>query len=246
MRNLFSLRPAAAALALLLSAGGASAHQVWIEQEADGARLYFGEFGDNLREISPGLLDKFSQMDAALVDAKGGERSLSAQKTGAFFALGASAGKGESIVAAEVGYPAFERKDGDKTIRTVWVPAARYVSDFAERTPSLALDIAPAGKTAEGAVAFKVTFRGQPLPKAKVALVALSGWSQEHRTDENGAFTATLPWKGAYVAEVAHTDKTPGERKGETHDQSMYVTSLSFVTDEGMPSPPAPPAAKPN
>ena len=43
----------------LAAAAPAAAHQIWLEQDARAARLYFGEFGDNLREASPGLLDKF-------------------------------------------------------------------------------------------------------------------------------------------------------------------------------------------
>jgi hypothetical protein len=40
------------AMAALLSfglIGSAAAHSVWIEREGDGARIYFGEFDENLR-----------------------------------------------------------------------------------------------------------------------------------------------------------------------------------------------------
>ena len=48
-------------LAALLSfglSGAAAAHSIWVEREGDGARIYFGEFDENLREASPGLLDR--------------------------------------------------------------------------------------------------------------------------------------------------------------------------------------------
>ena len=43
----------------LLMLGNVHAHHVWIEQEGNQATLYFGEFADNLREVSPGRLDRF-------------------------------------------------------------------------------------------------------------------------------------------------------------------------------------------
>ena len=47
-----------AAIAALSFAGSASAHHLWLEADGQGARLYFGEFDENLREASPGLLDR--------------------------------------------------------------------------------------------------------------------------------------------------------------------------------------------
>ncbi|MBU0724014.1 MAG: DUF4198 domain-containing protein [Alphaproteobacteria bacterium] len=232
-------------VAFALSASPASAHQVWIEQKDGGAQLYFGEFGDNLREVSPGLLDRFTKLDASLL-TNAGPRALTPEKGDKFFALDAKPGKSESIIAAETAYPAFERKEGEKTIRTVWTPAARYISDFSARTASLALDIVPTGKIEGGAIEMQVSFKGEPLPKAKVEVTALSGWARTHLTDEAGKFSITLPWKALYVAEVQHTDKTAGERAGEKYDAAMYVTSLSFIPAEGLDSPPPPPAAKPN
>jgi hypothetical protein len=46
--------------ALLAMVMPVQAHQIWIE-EADGQNgvVRFGVFGENLRDASPGLLDKF-------------------------------------------------------------------------------------------------------------------------------------------------------------------------------------------
>ena len=65
-----SMRVAALVLALLTTAS-AHAHQLWLEHNAQGTRLYFGEFGDNLREVSPGRLDKFVGLTAMHLSAKG-------------------------------------------------------------------------------------------------------------------------------------------------------------------------------
>jgi hypothetical protein len=65
-------------------------------------------------------------------------------------------------------------------------------ADFAEHAPILTLDIVPTGKPGS----LKVVYDGKVLGKAKLALKAESGWQRELRTDEQGAFTASLPWKG--------------------------------------------------
>ncbi|EKE76521.1 DUF4198 domain-containing protein [Oceanibaculum indicum] len=238
-------RLAAAFLAVTLSAGSAAAHQVWIEQQNGKASFYFGEFGYNLREISPGLLDRMPVPQAALA-GKDGTKPLSAAKGEKSITLDGTAGKGESITAAVTDYPAFERKNDGKTVRTVWTPAARYISGFDALQPSLALDIVPTGKMLDGKVEFQVTYKGKPLPKAEVEIVALSGWALTRRTGEDGTFAATFPWKGPYVIETKHKDETPGKRGAESYDAASYVTSLSFTTTEGLESPAAPPAAKPN
>ena len=72
MRSL--IRIATAAVALWLSTVAiASAHHIWLEVDGQNARIYFGEFGENLREASPGALDKL-QPQAKAVSASG-ERS---------------------------------------------------------------------------------------------------------------------------------------------------------------------------
>ncbi|MDM7947549.1 MAG: DUF4198 domain-containing protein [Oceanibaculum nanhaiense] len=245
MRPSTPLRLAAAILAMAVTAGSAAAHQVWIEQEGGKASFYFGEFGHNLREISPGLLDRMPVPQAVLA-GKDSKKPLTAAKGEKSIALNGAAGKGESITAAVTDYPAFERKRDDKTVRTVWTPAARFIAGFEARQPSLALDIVPTGKSVDGKVEFRVTYKGAPLPKAEVEIVALSGWGLERKTGEDGTFSAAFPWKGTYVIEVKHKDETPGKRGEESYDAASFVTSLSFATTEGLESPAAPAAAKPN
>lgn len=228
------------ATVLLAAAAGAQAHQIWIEQDAAGARLYLGEFADNLRESSPGMLDKFVQPTASLITAKGEQpAALSKQANG--FAIAARAIPGESLIAQELAYPSWERKQGDKIERHVWVPAARWVGDFAARAPQLTLDLVPTGQPGQ----FQVFYKGQPLPEAKVEVVAASGWSREVQADKSGVLSVGLPWKSAYALEAKHTDKGGVERAGQKFDVGVYVTTLSFSLPQGLESPPPPPAATP-
>jgi uncharacterized GH25 family protein len=219
----------------------ADAHHIWIEQDDKGLQMYFGEFGDNLREASPDLLDRFVQVTASHV-AGSTVTPLSVEKSAGAFVLSGKAGAGDSILVEETRYPIMERKAGDQTIRTLWVPAARYIGDFSGRNPGLTFDIIPIGQPGT----FKLVYKGQPLAKTKVEVIALSGWTRQVTTDAQGVFTVLLPWKGLYAIEARHTDRTPGSRGDEKYDAASFVTTLTFVHATGLDSPPAPPPAKPN
>jgi hypothetical protein len=238
---------ASAALALLGLANAAQAHQIWIEQPAGQktAIVRFGEFGDNLREASPGLLDKFGKPTATLLSAKG-EQAAAPQKTATGFALPFGAAAGDGIVAEDASYPLYTRKQGDTETRNRYYPAARLVTSLAAQQPKLALDLVPSGQPGE----FKLFFKGEPKAKTKVALVTQSGWSKEGHTDEQGVVKFDMPWQGTYVAEVSVNERAPGERQGaegvEKFESVSYVTSLTYVKSDGLAPLPAGPAAAPN
>jgi uncharacterized GH25 family protein len=232
---------AASAALLVLVPAAAPAHQIWIEADKNGAKLYFGEFAENVRESSPGYLDKFPGPTGAHLSSKG-EEKLSLSKTATAFVMPARVKKGESVIAEETNYPVMERKEGAKTTRTFWTPAARYVADFTAQQPRLTLDIVPTGKPGE----VQVVYRGQPLTKAEIAIVAASGWGLEKRTDEQGKASFPLPWKGSYLVKVRHVENTPGKRPAgpgqpeSTYDAASFATTLSFAMPSGLASPPAP------
>lgn len=233
----------------MLLLGSAQAHHVWIEQPAPGqkagnATFFFGEFGGNLREASPGLLDKFPQPVAVKLSAKG-EQTLPVSKTASGFAIAARAAQGESIVAEEPAYPISERKDGEKTLRSLYHPAARLVVGFARQDPKLTLDLVPTGNQNKDGVEVQAFYKGQPLPKAKVEVVTAAGWSQTQSGDEAGKLRVQMPWRGTYVLELKHADGA-GTRGPDKYDRASYVTSLTVMPDQGLPALPAPPAATPS
>jgi len=236
-----------AALALLGFATVAQAHQIWLEQPAGQktAIVRFGEFGENLRETSPGLLDKFGKPTATLLSTKG-EQAVDARKSGAGFELPFGAARGDSIVAEDAAYPLYAGKQAGKDTMNWYLPAARLITSFAAQQPKLALDLVPTGNAGE----FKLFLKGEPKPKTKVALVTQSGWAKEGHTDEQGLVKFDMPWKGTYVAEVSVTDRTAGERPGangpEKFDSVSYVTTVTYVKATGTAPLPAGPAATPN
>jgi len=224
-----------AAIAALSFAGSASAHHLWVEADGQGAKLYFGEFEGNLREASPGLLDRFTPLPEAKVVGAAGAQPLKLEKSPSAFVLSGPIAAGDSIVAEQA--RVTERKQADKAIRTLGRLAARYVPDFAERAPVLTLDIVPTGKPG----AFRVVYDGKPLAKAKLELIAESGWKREFHTDEHGAVAVGLPWRGAYVIEVEHNDAAGGGEGAGAYDRKRFVTALSFRVADGLEGPPVPP-----
>jgi hypothetical protein len=228
----------AAAMAVTLMTPSV-AHQIWIQPDTNGAlQLYFGEFHENLKETSPGLLDRIDAK-ARLVKSNG-ETPMEARKGSDGFALSGQAAPGESVVVENASTPILESKAGDRVTRTIYHASARFVSDLGERGPVLTLDIVPAADHGR----FKLMFRGSPLGKAKVNVVSESGWAQETRTSEAGIFEAKFPWKGPYVIEVMHTDRAAGTHQDKPYDAATFVTTLSFVQLAGLEPLPPPPAAK--
>jgi hypothetical protein len=225
----------AAALLSAAFSGIASAHTLWLEREGDGARLYFGEFDENLREASPGLLDRLSPQ----ARIAGSDKALKVDKTAGFFAVTGAVGADDSVVAEDARIT--ERRGAEKPTRVLSRLGARTVADFKERPAVNTLDVVPAGKPG----AFKVFYQGKPLAKAKLELIAESGWKREFKTDEQGAVEAPLPWRGAYVIEVQHTDATPGKLGEEAYDSVRCASTLAFRVTDGTQGPPAPPLVTP-
>ncbi|MDA8457021.1 DUF4198 domain-containing protein [Acidovorax sp. GBBC 3334] len=233
-----SIRPWAIALFAASSAIGTShAHQVWIEASGNQARLQFGEYADNLIEKSPGALDKFQGVPVLQAQKSGAAAArLEGQRTATAFTY-ALPNAAETLF-AEATYPVIDRSKGGQPA-LLWRPAARWVPGLAQAVAATApLDVVPTGRAGE----LRVVFNGQPLPKAQVTLVAPSGWAREATTGADGTVQFALPWRGQYVAEVKHADKTPGERAGEKFGETSYLTTLTFAQADGAESPALPAA----
>jgi uncharacterized GH25 family protein len=233
-------------IVLLGFAATAQAHQIWLEQpEGQNAVIRFGEFGENLRETSPGLLDGFGKPMATLI-SRSGERSVDATKSATGFTMPFKAGQDETIVAEDAVFPLRRIKQGDREFTSWFRPSARYVTSFAVLEPKLALDIVPAGRPGT----FKIFFKGKPLPKAKVTVVVQSGWAKEAHSNDQGVVSFDLPWKGSYVLEASHIERAPGERPGATgpekYDGIYHSTTLHVSKPDGVAPLPAGPAATPN
>ncbi len=225
------------ACATLAAVNTAHAHQVWLENAGGQARLHFGEFNENLRETSPGRLDKFKGVPTIEQQRSGGAAQRVEGQLGKDAFTYTTTGTPDTLFAT-AHYPLIDRSQRNLPAM-YWQPSARWVAGLTQAVaPTAPLDLVPTGKPGE----FKVVFKGAPLAKAKVQLAAPSGWTREAEADANGTVAFVTPWKGQYVAEVKHSDKTPGEAQGEKYGEASYVTTLTFVLAEGMASPALPPA----
>ncbi len=121
------LRTTSLATALLLACLGttAQAHQVWIEQSANQARVHFGEYADNLRETSPGLLDKFTGVPALELQSAGGKaQRVPGERTATAFTYALPGATADTLF-AEAPYPLIDRSKGGKPA-LLWRPAAGW------------------------------------------------------------------------------------------------------------------------
>ncbi len=233
------MRIVTAALLWLSFTGAASAHALWLEPDATGYQLYFGEFGENMREGSPGLLDRFEPAPAARAFGAGGDPALKVEKKPTSFQFTGAPDGATAVVAEQA--RVTERKQNDKVVRTLGRYSARYIADFGERKPLIPLDIVPTGTSGS----FKVFYDGKPLPKAKVEVVTEFGWTKELKTDDAGAFEVALPWKGTYAIEVSLVDNTPGTHGAAPYDGMRFVTTLTFKIPDGIAAPARPPVVTP-
>ena len=129
------------AAALLASAATANAHQVWLENAGGQARLHFGEFNENLRETSPGSLDKFKGVPALEQRTGTAAQRVDGQlgKDGFNYTV---AGTPDTLFAAAT-YPLIDRSKRNLPAM-YWQPSARWVA-------SLAKPVAPQRSAGPGA-----------------------------------------------------------------------------------------------
>lgn len=224
------------ACAALTAANSAHAHQVWLENAGGQARLHFGEFNENLRETSPGRLDQFKGVPLLEQQRPGATAQRVEGQLGKDAFVYATTGAPGTLLAVAA-YPLIDRSKRSLPAM-FWQPSARWVAGLTHAVaPTAPLDLVPTGKPGE----LKAIYKGAPLPKAKVQLAAPSGWTREAETGEDGTVRFVTPWKGQYVAEVKHSDKTEGATaQGEKYGEASYVTTLTFVQADGMASPALP------
>lgn len=234
--------PLFSGILLALLATSSHAHHIWLEQHGDQIALYFGEFGQNLREASPGVLDKLTKPNAQLLSANQAAQPIALSKQVHAYQAKLRLGKGASVVVTDPDYPIFERKQGEQVIRGQYVPAARLLSNLQAQAPTLSLDVVPTGQISAEGTEFQVWFKQQPLAKVEVELWTASGWKQTLRTNAEGKIKVSTPWKGAYVLELNHKEQVAGQKQEQAFDHSSYTTAVTFYTDKGLPSLAAKPA----
>jgi hypothetical protein len=215
------------ALTGLAAALPAAAHYIWIERdETLHARLYFGEYQEQEREVSGGRLDEIKGPRAWLLDESSKRQEIKVARKDNHFDFGVIPNRVSPVIAEELGYEVKDwSKHGIGIVKPMFYARFSPLLRRAAAKPELVLDILPENGEPNS---FIVYFRNAPLAKAKIMIYAPNFWMQEHPTDENGRVKITTPWPGQYVLEVINVEKQPGEFQGQKFDAFRHRATLTF------------------
>lgn len=199
------------------------AHFLWLERDGDGpARAYFGEWIDDVREKTGGLLDRFKAPRAYLGTST---EALPVKRNDNNLEINVK-GRGD-VRFVDSSVPAREDKEKGGATKTIYYAKAGR----AETAAKLDLELVP---TAANGTTFVLIFSGAPLPKAELTIIGPSKWEKPLVTDEQGRVTLPTPWAGRYVLEVTHFDEKPGGSGEEKFNRTRHIASLSFVQQNGI------------
>jgi uncharacterized GH25 family protein len=210
-------------LATLWLVPSARAHYVWLEREGDGpARAYLGEWIDDIREKTGGLLDRIK---APRVFLGASTESLPVRRNENNLEIDVK-GLGDLRLVDNSMAPR-EDKEKDGATKTIYYAKAGR----AETAAMLDLELVP---TVPDGNIFVLRFFGKPLAKSEVTIVGPPKWQKPLTTDDNGQITLPTPWAGRYVLEVIHFDEKSGGSGNEKFTRTRHISSLSFVRQRGI------------
>ncbi|MBP7484136.1 MAG: hypothetical protein RLZZ369_397 [Pseudomonadota bacterium] len=206
----------------------AQAHYLWIERIGTQATLSFGEFEESAREQSPGRLDEIPNPQAqVLTDQSIQDVRLQKQRHG--FAFPALQHKATALWVTEstVGVKDWTRS-GMGVVKPYFY-ARNQTKVIPNAAPALVLDILPLHAQGQ----FRVYFRGAPLPKATVKIIAPNSWALEGHTNQDGVAQLPLPWRGQYILQVIHSEPLSGEYEGKTYQTQRHRATLTYTENRG-------------
>jgi len=219
---MFKLKAFSAGALLLSVVTSAHAHYVWLEYDVSGAaRAYFGEWIDDIREKTGGMLDRIKAPRAFLgsssdpLPIKRNENNLEITVKGS----------GDVRLVENSMPPRDDKEKGGRTRTIYYAKAGR-----SETTAKLDLELVP---TVANGNTFILLFFGSPLPKAELTIIGPSKWEKPLTTDEQGRVSLPMPWSGRYVLEVTYFEEKAGGSGEEKFDRTRHISSLSFMQPSG-------------
>ncbi len=213
------------ALALLACASQAQAHYIWLERDGPVARAYYGEWADDVRERTGGLLDRIRDPEAFHA-AREAKLTIARRDDHLEIAL---ANSGDVRFVVDALGPYVDKQNGGKTLPMLHARTGR-----AETAAKLMLEFVP---VAPEASTFALLLRNAPLPKVEVTVYGPPKWTKSLTTDEQGRINVPTPWAGRYIIEVVHFEAQPGGSGDGAYERIRHVSTVSFVTTQGVPWP---------
>jgi uncharacterized GH25 family protein len=217
-----------AGLCVLVGAGPACAHFIWIIPDESANRVSV-VFSETPAPDSPALLDKISHMQLMARNSNGRAEPLKFTKSDDVLRAEVSADNTRTI-GGVCTYGVMKRGNTEPFLlvyhaRTcVTKKGEKAATTDSEPWDRLALDIVP-DKTKPGT--FRVLWNGKPLKDAEV--VAVSPESDEPsklKTDSTGTFLTDLSKPGLYGFRVRHIEPTSGEHDGNPYKEVRHYSTL--------------------
>jgi hypothetical protein len=216
------LRHLTLAAILLLYSASAQAHYIWLERDGAVARAYYGEWSDDVRERTGGLLDRILAPEAYHASR---EAKLTVARREDHLEI-ALAGASDVRLVVDALNPYADKQNGGKTRPMLHARTGR-----AETEGKLMLEFVP---VAPNSSTFALLLRNAPLPKVEVTVYGPPKWSKALHTDEQGRINVPTPWAGRYIIEVVHFEAQPGGSGDGAYERIRHVSTISFETTTGI------------
>jgi len=212
------LKTMTSTLVVLMLAGQAAAHEVWLERDGAGpVRVFLGEPD---YPAPPGADPEFPRLKGPLVFSSDPASPASlVRKADHLEATVAGAGD-VRLVDRDIFEP--ERgADGSYSGRVFYARVGR-----AETKALVDLEIVPVKPNGND---FRLVFKGRPAAKEGVTVINPDGWLKHTRADADGLVTIPTPWKGRYLVMIDKVEDGPAELGGKTVSKVTHIATLSFV-----------------
>lgn len=195
------------------------AHDLWLVKDEKNAKMYFGHWDSG--KIEKG--EKFKNIEAQTILPEGMSSNVVKNDDNINITL---AKKGD-VAVVNVREPKKSKLNNAMNKRVMTMRAGR------ETTSALSdLDIAPKEANSN---TFTVMYKGAPLAKTEIKVYSPTKWMKSFRTDDNGIVTIETPWQGEYFVKIEHDDKTAGISNGVAYESTIYVTTVTFDVNNGLP-----------
>lgn len=204
--------------AVLLTAGWASAHFVWIIPDGPtGAKVVFS---DDLSPDENVSIDKIAATKLMSIDATGKPTPLAWKKGKQ--ALQVTLPKGVAAIGGGCAYGVIQRGESKPFLLMYY--AKYWKGDL--KTPScgkmpLEIIIVEPGKV-------RVQFQGKPLAGAEVVAMGPGDSKAKTATNDKGEAKVTMA-AGLHGIRAKHIEKTAGEHNGKKYDEVRHYATLVFT-----------------
>lgn len=225
-------------LLLLLNAGNAFAHALWIETTATGKigqkqqiAIYYGEYAENEKDSVSHWFSDVKEVKIWLVspDNKKVQLTTSAEATRLVADFTPSA-NGTYTILADHPVKEVPRTTLYQFVSSATVTVGNVVTpnNAAQNTNSLSLTANAAYKVNQS-ITVNALFKNKASTDITFSVVSPTGWSKSFKADASGNLTFTPIWPGVYYVEAFYTEKTTGEQNGKAYE-SIWRGATYMIT----------------